>query len=104
MSLVSLWWLGSLSVIHLVGGFNSKSGWVEVCAYNSGELGAYYGQGTGPIWLDNLICSGFELTLLQCSHEGLGCHKCSHNKDVNVRCFGNKRGSMFKLKIFSDLF
>ena len=67
-------------------------------------IGAYHGQGTGPIWLDNLICSGSELTLLHCSHNGLGIHKCSHNEDVSVRCYGSKTGSLFKLKIFSGLF
>ena len=66
--------------------------------------GAYFGQGTGPIWLDDLSCSGSELTLLQCSHRGLGSHNCSHNEDVSVRCSGSKTGSLFKLKIFSDLF
>ena len=65
---------------------------------------AYFGQGTGPIWLDDLSCSGSELTLLQCSHRGLGSHNCSHNEDVSVRCYGSKTGSLFKLKIFSDLF
>ena len=64
---------------------------------------ATFGQGTGPIWLDDLSCSGSELTLLQCSHRGLGSHNCTHSKDVGVVCFGSKTGSLFKLKIFSDL-
>ena len=38
------------------------------------------------------------------SHNGLGSHNCSHSEDVNVRCSGSKTGSLFKLKIFSDLF
>ena len=56
---------------------------------------AYNGQGTGPIWLDDLGCSGSELTLLQCSHIGLGTHNCSHSEDVRVRCSGNETGSLF---------
>ena len=66
-------------------------------------VSAYFGQGTGPIWLDDLVCSGSELTLLQCSHRGLGSHNCGHSEDVSVRCSGNKTGSLHKLKIFSDL-
>ena len=64
---------------------------------------AYFGQGTGPIWMDDLSCSGSELTLLQCSHRGIGIHDCSHGEDMSVRCSGSKTGSLFKLKIFSDL-
>ena len=62
----------------------------------------YFGQRTSPIWLGDHICSGSELTLLQCSHRGLGSHNCSHNEDVSVRCYGSKTGSLFKLKIFSE--
>ena len=64
----------------------------------------FYGYETGPIWLDDLGCSGSELTLLQCSHNGLGSHNCSHSRDVTVRCYGSKTGSLFKLTIFSELF
>ena len=64
---------------------------------------AYFGAGTGPIWLDDLSCSGSELTLLQCSHRGLGSHNCNHSEDVSVRCSGYKPGSFLKLNIFSDL-
>ena len=63
---------------------------------------AYFGQGTGPIWLDDLSCSGSELTLLQCSHRGLGSHNCDHGEDVGVRC--SERGSLFKIKIFYYLY
>ena len=67
-------------------------------------FGAFFGQETAPIWLDDLSCFGYELTLLQCSHSRLGSHNCRHYKDVSVGCSGNKTGSLFKLKIFFDLF
>ena len=63
---------------------------------------AYFGAGTGPIWLDDLSCSGSELTLLQCSHIGLGSHNCGHYEDVGVRC--SETGSLLKIKIFCYLF
>ena len=68
--------------------------------YSSGyPFNNYYGYETGPIWLDDLDCSGSELTLLQCSHRGLGNHNCSHSDYATMFCSGNKTGSLFKLKI-----
>ena len=50
---------------------------------------AYFGQGTGPIWLDNIACVGNESTLARCGHLGLNITRnCSHSKDVGVTCFG----------------
>lgn len=56
--------------------------------YNS----AHFGAGRGPIWLDNLRCSGSEFSLLQCSHAGTGVHNCGHSEDVSVNCSGIKKG------------
>ena len=51
---------------------------------------AYYGQGSGQIWLDNLNCNGNELTIGECPHAGWGMHDCEHNKDAGVKCsYGN---------------
>lgn len=47
---------------------------------------AYFGQGTGPIWLDDLSCSGSETSLNQCTHRGYGLHNCGHHEDASVRC------------------
>ena len=52
---------------------------------------ARYGQGTGPILLDNVDCFGFELSLFSCTHKGVGNHNCDHSDDVGVRC-GNTSG------------
>ena len=48
--------------------------------------GAYYGQGSGQIWLDNLNCVGTELTIKDCSHRGWGNEDCSHSEDAGVQC------------------
>ena len=49
---------------------------------------AYFGQGSGSIILDNVTCTGSELTLDSCSHLGIGVTKsCSHSEDVGVRCY-----------------
>ena len=49
---------------------------------------ACYGQGTGPIFLDNVGCSGSETTLLSCSHNGIGIENCGHHEDAGVTCPG----------------
>ncbi|XP_038136210.1 deleted in malignant brain tumors 1 protein-like [Cyprinodon tularosa] len=49
---------------------------------------AYFGQGTGKIWLDDLACTGSERHLSECSHRGFGNHDCNHNEDSSVICLG----------------
>ena len=53
--------------------------------------GTYFGQGSGPIWLDNVMCRGTELTLASCGHLGVGVTRsCSHYEDAGVRCYGGQ--------------
>ncbi|XP_041641014.1 deleted in malignant brain tumors 1 protein-like [Cheilinus undulatus] len=47
---------------------------------------AVYGQGSGPIWLDNVGCSGDETSISECRHQGFGVHDCSHFEDASVTC------------------
>ena len=49
---------------------------------------AYFGQGSGPILLDSVTCTGSELILANCSHLGIGITRsCSHREDAGVRCY-----------------
>nr|XP_060616109.1 soluble scavenger receptor cysteine-rich domain-containing protein SSC5D-like [Anolis sagrei ordinatus] len=48
--------------------------------------GAHYGQGSGPVWLESVNCTGEEASLKECQKGGWGAHSCSHNQDASVEC------------------
>ena len=58
--------------------------------YNTGAVAfrdAQFGSGIGPIFLEKLVCSGSETTLLDCRHSTpLGLSTCTHSQDAGVRC------------------
>ena len=50
---------------------------------------AYFGQGSGPIWLAYLYCTGYEPSLHYCHHDDIGnIHYCNHYDDAGVVCQG----------------
>ncbi|XP_021101443.1 soluble scavenger receptor cysteine-rich domain-containing protein SSC5D isoform X2 [Heterocephalus glaber] len=52
--------------------------------------GAFFGEGTGPVWLSELACQGLEERLGLCPHRGWKAHICSHEEDAGVVCTGQR--------------
>ena len=47
---------------------------------------AFYGHGSGQVWIDDLDCAGTEETIRNCTHRGWGIEDCSHYEDASVNC------------------
>uniref|UniRef100_A0A672S8C5 Serine protease 12 n=1 Tax=Sinocyclocheilus grahami TaxID=75366 RepID=A0A672S8C5_SINGR len=49
-------------------------------------VGAYYGAGSGRVLLDEVSCTGNELSIEQCPKTAWGEHNCDHTEDAGVSC------------------
>lgn len=62
---------------------------ISCISYASGSIAvrvAGYGQGSGPITLDNVACVGTETRLVDCRANAIGVHNCAHTEDAGVIC------------------
>ena len=48
--------------------------------------GGYFGQSTGPIHMSNVMCTGDEDTITDCTFSTT--HSCDHSQDVGIYCQG----------------
>ena len=64
-------------------------GYIAAVAYKSD---AYYGQGSGNVWLETFYCDGSESSIADCKNLDWGNNLCSHNRDAGVICAS---GTMF---------
>ena len=62
---------------------------VFICFWSSGASfggASVYGEASGTIWLDDLVCTGSERSITQCQFNGWGVHDCGHHEDVSISC------------------
>ena len=50
---------------------------------------AFFGAGTGPIYLNDVVCTSSDIQLLECSSSPVLVHNCDHHADAGVGCEGN---------------
>lgn len=50
------------------------------------KLNAYFGQGSGKVWMDAALCSGGEASLMSCSSTRWDIPSCGHADDAGVVC------------------
>ena len=51
---------------------------------------AFFGAGTGPIYMDDVACTSSASQLLECSSRPILQHNCRHSSDAGVGCEGKK--------------
>ena len=58
-----------------------------------------YGEASGTIWLDDLVCTGSETSITQCQSKGWGAHNCGYSKDVAIICSSGKFSGSLRTQV-----
>ena len=103
--------IGRLEVLY-------RSIWGTVCNYGFGysdanvvcrQLGfsrayayhANYSNGSDPIWLSNIQCTGYESSIAVCRHDGWGRNNCTHNQGVGITCYDGKQSLHVRVNLLN---
>ena len=62
--------------------------WLCLCGGGTAYSNAFFGVGTGPIYLDDVACTSSASQLLECSSRPILTHNCLHSADAGVGCEG----------------
>ena len=54
---------------------------------------AKFGQGSGPVWMGSLDCTGQERSLKECKKGTPTFSHCTHAEDASVTCYTSPRYS-----------
>ena len=65
---------------------NNKDVVCRELGFTQGRAFSHEYPGTGTVWLDGVVCSGDEGSIIDCSHKTIGDTSCSHDDDVTVQC------------------
>ena len=74
----------------------NELGYVKAIAATSD---AFYGQGRGRTWLDNVHCTGTEKSIGDCKHGNWNYGYSTHYSDVGVQCTVPGNVNKFSCKI-----
>ena len=66
--------------------YGAKSFYSNGAHHYIGAIARSFGEGSGPIFLDDVRCSGFEARLFDCPYSGIEVSSCTHSKDAGVVC------------------
>ena len=93
--LMPLWSADSWDMQSLGVGANTSSTYSVVTYILNCSAGgiaysnAFFGAGTGPIYLDDVACASSASQLLECSSRPILTHNCRHSADAGVGCEGS---------------
>ena len=68
--------------------YNYHNACIIMCTGSISLNAAYFGQGVGLIFLDDVECVGNETSIFDCLHLGIGISNCFHSEDVSILCQG----------------